>query len=185
MPSTEQQEVLDTTNDDRRFPDEEAVRAELEAEQVLADEGPAAKDEPELAPEEAQSALDAMLSSEPPSNPVESYKVSRLGITLKLRGVSEQEIDVVGRRAERQPTKAERARGIFAPQRDSARFNLLLSTVGMVDPDLNDSALRQKFGPRPEDVVRRWFLPGEIIQMADVIMDLSGYGDEAVVKAGK
>jgi hypothetical protein len=184
MPSTTKQDSLDTAATDGRFPDEEQVLAELEAEESSVDAGPS-EEEPAMSPQEAQSALDAMLSSEPPSTPVEPYTVTRLGMTLKLRGVSEQEIDVVGRRSERQPTKSERARGIFAPQRDSARFNLLLTATGMVDPDLTDSMLQGKFGPRPEDIVRKWFLPGEIIQMADQIMDLSGYGDEAVVRAGK
>jgi hypothetical protein len=139
----------------------------------------------ELPTEVAESALETMLSSTPQDAPQEKFVVKRLKFTVTLQGISERAIDTVGRRSERAPTKSERARGIFANQRDASRFNLLLVAEGMVDPELTNPQLLAKYGPRPEDVVKTWFLPGEIVQMADTVMDLSGYGEEAVVRAKK
>lgn len=139
----------------------------------------------DLSPTEAKSALEAMLSSQPQDAPIESYTVARLGFDVTLRGLSEREIDQVGRRSERPPTKSERARGIIAGQRDPARFNLLLVSEALIDPDLTNRELLSRDGPNPADVVRKWFLPGEIIQLADTVMDLSGYSEEAITRAKK
>jgi hypothetical protein len=138
-----------------------------------------------IEPHEAQSALDAMLTSEPQQAPSERYILKRLGFTVTLTGISEREIDQIGRRSERQPSRSEKARGLVTAQRDIAKFNLLLVASGMTDPDLSHAELRAKYGQRPEDIVQAWFLPGEIVQMADMVMDLSGYSDEAVVRAKK
>jgi hypothetical protein len=166
-------EEQDLFEEDTETEDEEVTAAEI-----------AATDR-ELTGEEAQSALEAMLSSTPQAAPTESYKIKRLGFAVMLQGISERQIDLIGRRSERSPSKTERGRGVFGQQRDINKFNLLLVTEGMLDPDLTNRDLMAKFGPRPEDVVRQWFLPGEIIQLADLVMDLSGYSDEAVKKAKK
>jgi hypothetical protein len=161
--------------------DEQEFNEETEEEQPEFQLDPDA----ELPQEVATSALEAMLSSAPKDAPREKFTVKRLKFNVELQGISERQIDQIGRRSERAPTKSERARGIFTTQRDASRFNLLLVAEGLVDPDLTNRELQAKFGPRPEDIVKTWFLPGEIVQMADVVMDLSGYGEEAVVRAKK
>lgn len=158
---------------------------EHEEQEDYAYEDEAADPNAPMTDDEARSALDVMLSSAPQEMPTEKTVISRLKLTVTLRGVTERQIDAIGKRSERQPTKSERARGIFSTQRDGAKFNLLLVAEGLEDPDLTNRELLARFGPRPEDVVKQWFLPGEIVQMADVVMDLSGYSEEAVTRAGK
>jgi hypothetical protein len=164
---------VDVSQYEEQF-DEEELEEEVEVD----------PDKP-LDPGEAASALETMLSSSPHDTPEEKREIKRLGFAVTMRGVGERQVDMIGKRSERPPTKAERARGVIGNQRDAAKFNLLLVTEGMVDPDLTNRDLLGKFGPRPEDVVRNWFLPGEIVALADAVMDLSGYGEEAVTRAKK
>lgn len=161
----------------------EQAEKEWQEEQESFEDVPSSDEE--MTPEAAQSALDRMLSSAPDPAPEEKFVISRLKMTVTLCGVSERDIDIIGRRCERPPTRAEKARGIVTTQRDVQKFNLLLTTAGMRDPDLNDQRLRERYGNQPEMIVQTWFLPGEIVQMADKVMDLSGYSDDAVVQAKK
>lgn len=164
--------------------DEEVLR------EPIAHEDPVEEPEPRdpaapLSKDEGRSALELMLSTEPPPLPREPYKVARLNMTVTLRGLTEKELEDIARRCERRPTKEERERGVIGMQRDNVRFQRLCVVEAMIDPDLAHPQLRERFGPTPEHVLQRWFLAGEIAQMSDFVTDLSGWSDEAVVRAGK
>lgn len=167
---------------------------EVEPEEVESD---FAEDEPqeqvsgELSPREATDALDLMLRSDPPEFPTERINMvklaERMGVEefwIELRGLSEPELEQVGRRSERKPTKEEREAGQTRP-RDLQRLFALTVAEAMIEPDLRDARMLQAHGPTPLHVVQRWFLPGEIQQLQEVVSELSGFGGEAVERAKK
>ena len=60
------------------------------------------------------------------------------------------------------------------------------------DPDFGNAALRQKFTPNgrktpltPVEVVKKLLLPGELVTLATQILNMSGFGDNAVEKIEK
>jgi len=109
------------------------------------------------------------------------------------------------KRSEKRQTKMEKQRGM-APERDSALMESLVIVEACVGvkkrllsqteaeatgkPEfaeavqLTDTALLDRWGPRPHEVVMKWLLPGERTQLADVVTDLAGYETNAVVEAG-
>lgn len=53
--------------------------------------------------------------------------------------------------------------------------------AGVVDPDLKDPRLREKFGgTTPADLVRRLLLPGEVDALARAVEMLTGYRTEVL-----
>lgn len=162
-------------------------------------------DDEQLSPERrearAASALQRMLSTEPKPLDHERFKVGRLSpegeapdeitpdsFVVTLRGLDERELKEISRRSMRPSTKAEREAGAGPRVRDPDTGNVLTVATALMDPDLSGStpesqALLSQQGPGPEHVIRRWFAPGEIQQMADRAMELSGWSDEALVRA--
>ena len=60
------------------------------------------------------------------------------------------------------------------------------------DPNFKDETLRRHFTPEgrktplsPVELVKTLFLPGEIVNMRNIVSDLSGFGDDAVEKIEK
>jgi hypothetical protein len=108
--------------------------------------------------------------------------------TQVLRGLDQRELRDISRRAMRPSTKDEREQGAGPMLRDLDSSNMLTVATAMLDPDLSgrsaeSQALLQKYGPGPEGVIKQWFAPGEITQMADRVMELSGWSDEALTRA--
>lgn len=67
----------------------------------------------------------------------------------------------------------------YYDEEDAALFALL---KGVIDPDLRDNRLMEKFGvPTPKELVKKLFLSGEIAGISEQIMKLSGFntGGEA------
>lgn len=141
----------------------------------------------------ASNALSRMLSTEPRPLDHDTFRLGRLStededFEVRLRGLDQRELREIGRRAMRPSSKDEREQGAGPMIRDLDSSNMLTVATAMLDPDLSGStaesqALLQKFGPGPEGVIRAWFAPGEIQQMADRVMELSGWSDEAVTRA--
>ena len=104
--------------------------------------------------------------------------------SVTLRGLSDAEFEQLGERALREPTKDEEKLGQFAKVRDPQRMNLLMVAQAMENPNLRAGELLSAYG-RPEEIVRRWFAPGEIMQLASWVNDLSGWGNAAVERARK
>jgi hypothetical protein len=162
---------------------------------------------PEMAPTAAQDGLELMLSSQPPPQETEVVHLKRLTdhyrqagalptpgasddakedrfhFCVQVRGVDDTEFQEISERAIREPTEAERSEGTTRPT-DFRRFNRLLVTQAIVTPNIRDSRLAGDYGA-PENVVRAWFLPGEIAQLVGVVNDLSGWADNAVERARK
>jgi hypothetical protein len=141
----------------------------------------------------AASALSRMLSTEPRPLDHDRFRVARLSteeedFIVVLRGLDQRELRDISRRAMRPSTKDEREQGAGPMLRDLDSSNMLTVATAMLDPDLSgrsaeSQALLQKYGPGPEGVIKQWFAPGEITQMADRVMELSGWSDEALTRA--
>jgi hypothetical protein len=129
-------------------------------------------------------ALARMLTDEIPSMPTEEFYLTRLSWTVTLRGLEDSELEAIQRRSLRKPNRSERDRGQDEPVRDGTKVNRLTVITGMVAPDLNDNRIIAKYGTA-EKAAQAWFLPGEIIRMADAIADLSGWADDSLEKAKK
>jgi hypothetical protein len=153
---------------------------------------------PEMHPAVAHAELELMLSAEPPPVEQDTFRIKRLTdhyrslgklqddqyFTVTLRGLTDQEFERLRDRSLREPNEEEKQMQIFAKQRDPDRMNLLLVTSAVVAPDMRAPALLQKYG-RPEDVIRSFFNPGEIFQLASWVNDLSGWSNAAVERSKK
>lgn len=140
---------------------------------------------------EANDALASMLAAEGPP-PVTTETVDmpelakRMGIesfSVTLRGLSDPELQQCSDRAVKPPTKQQRKLGMTQGGPDPARLKRLLIAVATIDPNLSDQRLLERYGPTTEHVVQRWFLPGEIDALSEVVNDLTGYGGGAVERA--
>ena len=142
------------------------------------------------------STLDFFLGANPEEALTKDYEVKRLGLTFTMRSITDEALQTCMKRSEKRQTKMEKQRGM-APERDMGKMESLVIVEACVeikrdlgegkyaDPVvLTDEALLAKWGPRPEDVVNQWLLPGEKSQLADLITDLAGYSANAVVEAG-
>ena len=142
------------------------------------------------------STLDFFLGANPEEGLTKDYEVKRLGVPFTMRSITDEALQTCMKRSEKRQTKMEKQRGM-APERDMGKMESLVIVEACVeikrdlgegkyaDPVvLTDEALLAKWGPRPEDVVNQWLLPGEKSQLADLITDLAGYSANAVVEAG-
>lgn len=167
--------------------------------------------EPDMALADAETELESMLSVEPvpvdeitedidmpmfakrlskkrvqqglPPLPVDKDGVAHF--IVKVRALHESELEGIGRRAEREPTREQKEQGVRGKVRDMNRFQRLVFTESIMTPNLADPRLLKRDGPTPEHVVSRWFLQGEIDNAADVVTDISGWSAEAVKRVGK
>ncbi|MCG8481966.1 MAG: XkdN-like protein [Clostridia bacterium] len=62
--------------------------------------------------------------------------------------------------------------------------NLLQTMIvieGIKEPNLKDKELREKFGvPTPKELVEKLLAPGEIINLFNIISELSGFGEDVI-----
>ena len=151
------------------------------------------------------STLDFFLTAEPEASVPRDVEVKRLGLIFTLHAIEDEAIRMCMKRSEKRQTKMEKQRGL-TPERDTNLMEALIiveACTGIkkrlvtteeakekgqqefADPiALTDSRLLDKWGPRPQDVIDRWLLPGERAQLADIATDLAGYETNAVVEAG-
>lgn len=144
-----------------------------------------AEEKQNLDPTQAANLLDLLLSPEgPPDPPSITLVVNRpdgsFNVRVRLRGLSEREIESIGDRCWRDSTPRERKQGAGDQQRDMNRVMRLQVATAMIEPNLQDSRVLAAHGPTVEDVVQKWFLPGEIDQLSDKVIELSGWGQEAL-----
>jgi hypothetical protein len=170
--------------DNRRRPSDMRAKVDQARDQVRAEAAA------EMDPAEARSALAIMLSaSAPPTDDIGEFEVKRLSqqygapFIVTLRGLQPQEFDEITELALREPTRSEKDRGVVGAVQDTPRLQRLTVAQAMLKPDLTDPHLTTKFGPRPEDIVRRWFNSGECVFLSAQITELSGFSGEAVVRA--
>ena len=152
-----------------------------------------------------KSTLDFFLTSEPEADFTRDIEVKRLGLVFTVKAIEDEALKNCMKRSEKRQTKMEKQRGM-APERDSALMESLVIVEACVGvkkrllsqteaeatgkPEfaeavqLTDTALLDRWGPRPHEVIMKWLLPGERTQLADVVTDLAGYETNAVVEAG-
>jgi hypothetical protein len=152
-----------------------------------------------------QSTLDFFLTSEPEADFTRDIEVKRMGLVFTVKAIEDEALKNCMKRSEKRQTKMEKQRGM-TPERDSALMESLVIVEACVGvkkrlrtqaeaeatgkPEfadsvmLTDSALLDRWGPRPHEVIMKWLLPGERTQLADVVTDLAGYESNAVVEAG-
>jgi vacuolar-type H+-ATPase subunit I/STV1 len=131
-----------------------------------------------------------MLSTQPPPLPTEIVEMKalaeRMGIErfdVQIRGLNDSELEQISERATKEPTKAQRKMGMSRGAPDFTRQKRLIVATAMMVPNLKNPELLDKYGPRDEDVVQKWFLSGEIDQLSEAVNDMSGYGAGAVERA--
>lgn len=104
---------------------------------------------------------------------------------LKLGSLDDRKFEELSKQSERPVgnREARRTQGVTTEQ-DTPYFMRLVVAEGVVYPNLSDPKLLAHHGVRTADaLIRKLLLPGEITKCAEVIMDLSGYHDNSVVKA--
>ncbi|MHB9946419.1 hypothetical protein CF095_13650 [Clostridium botulinum] len=113
---------------------------------------------------------------EPTKAPEATYFISRVGIPITLKGLSEKEINRI--RRECTYTRKERG-GRKIEKLDDEEFNAALIEAATVSPNWNNSklldALKASDG---KQVIKKKFLAGEVSAIGDKVLELSGYNDE-------
>jgi hypothetical protein len=114
-------------------------------------------------------------TSEEKKAPNQTVIFPRLGIPVVFQAVDEK----VSKKLEKRCTTVNRNKETF----DDEEYAYLMFVAGTKSPNWADSRLIDEFkASGPEQVVRRKFLPGEAKQGLNIILDLSGYGDDALLK---
>lgn len=117
--------------------------------------------------------LQRLLNPETESLPQKTVLVKRLNLPITLRAVQETELEALREQCTQRKGKEE----VF----DQERYGYLIIVAGTVKPNWADPRLLEKYkASGPEQVVRRILLPGEALQIGDAVLDLSGYGEDAV-----
>jgi len=107
------------------------------------------------------------------SIPEQTILIKRLGITIKIRALSPSEVFELRRactfKNNRNNTEWFNEEGFF----------LGLIVKGTVEPDWRDKRLLEKYDAvSGEDVVKKLLLYGEVVEIAGLIMELSGVNEE-------
>jgi hypothetical protein len=130
-------------------------------------------------------ALDALLSATPPEPRTVEVKVASLGgAKLVLRELTEQEFDDWQRRFVKLPRRGPQVAGTAHRERSLVEANAHLVAYALVSPTFTQEQLSQVGVTTVADLLRRKLKPMEILQLADVVMQLLG-GAEDAVSVGK
>ena len=161
--------------------------AAREAEELEEDPGFAGLDEDD--------ALDLLLSAEPAEQLQDVVLPPRKGtdkdLKLTLRSVTESEWDEIRNQSEKTKPAANRQqrrarRGNDEPEMDNALMARLLVKKATVNLNWNDSALRQKFKAQTgEDVIKAVLLYGEVANLAQIVMEISGFEEDLIQLVGE
>lgn len=122
--------------------------------------------------------LQRLLNPETETLPQTTVRIKRLDLPITLRAVKETELENLREQCTQKKGKEE----IF----DQERYGYLIIVAGTVKPNWGDPRLMEKYkASGPEQVLRRILLPGEALQIGDVVLNLSGYGEDAVEEIKK
>lgn len=112
---------------------------------------------------------------EPTEVPERTYMIDRLGIPVTLKGLSEREIQ----RIRRECTIERKHRGQRIKELNEEEFNAALIEAATVSPNWSDKRLLSNLKlSSGREVVKRKLLAGEMMALADKVMELSGFDDE-------
>lgn len=135
-------------------------------------------------------ALDVLMAAKRPVV-VDEYVIrKRDGIPadLKLKLGTVHNFDELSEQASTRfvPNREERRAGMTEKvEQDQQLFLRLVVVAGTKHPNLETPALLQAQGvPTGEALVEKLMRPGEIAKCAEYVMDLSGYSDDSVERAG-
>lgn len=137
-------------------------------------------------------ALDLLLSAEPAEQVQTVELPPRKGTTqplvLKLRSITEREWDDIRSQSEvrRANRQQRRGRGGDEVDIDNALMARLLVKRASVNVDWNNAALRQKFNAQTgEDVIKVLLLYGEVANLAQIVMEISGFDEDLIQFVGE
>ncbi|MGY0692616.1 phage tail assembly chaperone [Virgibacillus sp. FSP13] len=127
--------------------------------------------------------LDKLFSAgEEDSVPKRKVTIDRIDLSFLMSGLREGKIEQIEKRF----TTKTRVRGEEREKLDSKRFNRALvaeATLAIGDDEnvrFDHPQLLSKYkASGAEQVVKKILLAGEVAQLADVVLDLSGYYDQA------
>lgn len=130
-----------------------------------------------------QQILDKLFSAgEEDNTPKKTVTVERVGLPILLSGLREDRLE----RLEKRFTTTKRVRGEEKKELDTARYNRAIiaeatkAIGGNPNVRFDHPQLLSKYkASGPEAVIKKIFLAGEIVQLADVVLELSGYYDQA------
>jgi len=158
----------------------EEVVVDIVNEDILVD--PANQTEPE----KQMTALQVLLSATPVRQTAKLRIRKRAGLAqdlvLTIKSLTDGEFKSIGEQAET-PTgnRNDRRRAAKEATTDNNLFLRLIVARGIMDPNLNSNEVLDAHGvPTGDVIVQKIFLPGEVARIAEEIMALSGWDDQAV-----
>lgn len=108
--------------------------------------------------------------------PEKTVSLSRLGIPITLRGLTGKQVYSI---RERSIMQVKGRKGQTEEKLDSEQFNCSLIAAATVKPNWSDAKLITQFNASgPEEVIKRILLAGELTQLSEQVLDLSGYNTE-------
>jgi len=125
--------------------------------------------------------LDKLLAASDEQNlPQRTVEIRRIGLSLTMKGLKEDALE----KLQKQFTNIERVRGEEIEKLDRKRYNRAVIAAATVAIDGNKEVrwdhpeLLAKYNASgAEQVIKRVLLSGEIMQLADVVLELSGFYD--------
>lgn len=168
------------------------ARAQGEGAGVEAHDNSIIVDTENQTPEQQQmTALQVLLSAKPVRQARELKIRKRAGLeqdlVITVTSLTDRQFKAIGEEAEVAVGNRGARRGATpSKETDNNLFLRLIVANSMSDPNLNTPEVLAAHGAvNAEQVVARVFLPGEIARIAEEVMDLSGWSDDAVEIAGE
>jgi hypothetical protein len=112
-----------------------------------------------------------------------TWKSKRLGVEFEIRSLNNDDYA----KAQEQATRFVRNRrsGRMEKDVDGATLSFLVCVAGCVNPNFESQEVKKRFNAmNAQDALKKGLLPGEIDQLAEKILQLSGF-DEDVEEQGK
>jgi hypothetical protein len=107
--------------------------------------------------------------------PEKTYLLKRLGIPIKLKGLSGQKIFAI----REQCTFKKEKRGRIQEDFDAEAFHCKLIVAATVSPKWDHPELLEKYkASSAEGVIKRMLLAGELANLGDAILELSGFDED-------
>lgn len=105
--------------------------------------------------------------------PKKTVLIKRLDVPFTLRALKSSEIFSIRERC----TYRNDRKGV--EKFNDEDFYALLIATATVSPDLKNKKLLEVYNAiTPEEVIKKMLLPGEIIELADIVLSLSGWDSE-------
>ena len=107
--------------------------------------------------------------------PSATFIMDRLEIKLDLKGMTEKEISNI----RKQCTKSKKRKGVWEEKTDNAEFDAAIVVGGTTNFDWNNPKLLEAHeASEGTKLVRKILLAGEISNIVNKVLELSGFNDE-------